>query len=234
MAMKRSAMDAHLVLNLGSRSGDSAFTDAQRNEFLNWALLDVASVRNWRAMKVLDEDAIKTRAGSRTYALPLNTKTVLNLQFYSVRSSLSYPMHYKPPEIFDEQILNKETAGSSQPFFYTWRGGDDIEVYPPTVYTGDSFHLYHVIWPEEFDLANDELCPLPRLERIIISMATGYGFESYRDFETANRYRKNAFKTMKRQARADGELSDWTPQWASERTKGNVRRAGFDVPAIPV
>jgi len=234
MVMKRSEMDAHLVRDLGSRGGGSAFTDAERNDFLNWALLDVASVRNWRAMKVLDEDAIKTKADSRVYALPLNTKTILNLQFYSVSSSLSYPMVYKPPEIFDEQVLNKETAGSSQPFWYTWRGGDDIEVYPPPYDTGDSFHLYHVIWPEEFDLVNDEPCPLPRLERVIIELATGYGFASYRDFEVANRHRKNAFKVLKRQARADGELDDWTPQWASERTQGNVRRAGYDVPAIPV
>ena len=220
MALKRSEMDAQILLNLGNRSN---ITLANRTVWLNWALTDVASLRDWRAMKKTDTDSMRTRAGGVEYEMPPNLKNIFDVSYQN--GVQSRPLQYKPPYIFRKQIPKPEEYGSGYPIVYTWEG-TIMRLYPPPDTNGLPLHIYGSYWPDEFLVASDEECPLPRLEHAIISLATSYGFEAIRDFRAARQWYQEGLKRMQRQARLDGDPEDWTPRWASERLR---TRVGDDV-----
>lgn len=227
MTMTRSEMEAHILLNVGNRTDLGTYD----TDWLNWALQDAASIRNWRDMKRPVANAIQTRADGLWYALPPDIKDLLNVTY--IDGAASHPLTYKPPEMFDAVFPRPEATGGGIPQFYTWQG-DWIKLYP--IPSEDRVHIdiFAAFWPDEFDSDVDDENPLKRLDAALIAQATAYAFRAYREWERAIHREAEFFRLIKRYARSDGTVSDWTPQYASERLKDRMGTHKFVVPAAGV
>ena len=224
MALKRSEMDSHLLMCLSNRSYSDVSTRTAaelRNDWLNWALQDMASVFNWRAMKVVDEDTIRTRTGALWYPLPDDLKDLLDVSYQD--GTMSRPLKYLPPEEFRKLIPDPTVYGSGWPFYYTWEG-NQLKMWRTPSNTGDAVHLYYVKWPDEFHTGTDEDCPIPRLEQAIIYLAASYGHAAVNNHKLSGQWSQKAVQQMMKLARNDGDPSDYTPQYASQRL--TARRGG--------
>ena len=217
MTMTRLEMQGHVQVNIGNRSD----LNTQIIDYLDWAVRDAASVRNWRDdMIVDDKGSISTVEGTKTYPLPSNTKDIISTVYYDDSISTSYSLRYMPPEHFDARHPNPEKDGNNRPQIFT-RRGNDIELMPIPAITGVPIFMRLAIWPDEMT-ADDDVCPLANLDYAIVFGATAYAMRAINDKGRGAEFENEFKKAMRRAARAENEPSAWTPQYASVRLRQNI------------
>ena len=140
--MLRSELDKHLNKLLGSRSGPDAFSDTERVDFLNFALEDAASIRDWRSMRIFDTDSVKTVAGRVEAELPKNIKHVLGGGAMYIRGALSHTLSYITPENFHKLYPEPISYGTGIPDVYTWEGLTTIKFHKVPSVSGIPIHLW--------------------------------------------------------------------------------------------
>ena len=89
MTMIKSEIEAQITLNLGNRTE----LNIHRLTWLNWALEDTASVRNWNSMKEWDKNSIRTVEGQMAYPFPAQTKDVMSVKFANDSDWQTPPQH---------------------------------------------------------------------------------------------------------------------------------------------
>jgi len=226
MALTKTQIIAQVKKNLGNR-GNLETTDILI--WLNWAMRDTASIRNWRIMQILDQTSVQTRIGAHWYALPPEVKDILGYVHYDDETQ-SRTLTYKQPHVFRRLWPHPESDGQNRPEFYTIEGSY-LKLYPiPN--EARKLHIFCAKWPIPFDVNSDEECPLGDLDQAIICLATSYGARQHKDWERMTVHKKDYIKLCKQYARIDGPPSDWTPQYASERIARQVSGSGLVVPAL--
>lgn len=218
MTMKRTNMIDHVKLNVGNRTG----IDSEIDDYLDWAIEDMASIRNWRCMKEWDTTNLKTRAETMHYELPPDVKDLLRVKY--VDGVMTRTLKFVDPDHYHELWPHPENDGAGYPEIYTWEG-DYLEIYPLASETGNPIHVFGAFWPDPFDDDQDEW-PIERTEKVGIARATQFAFEALKDMEWAYFWEQKFLKRLKRAARNDGNPSDWTPRWASVRMQ-RYRTTGY-------
>ncbi len=218
---------AHVRANLGSAT-DLA-SDTRVIDWINWAVEDTASVRNWADMKRWVRNEMTTQEGVHAYPLPIRTKDILTVKFYEGTSSTS--PFYVEPDLFDKRFPDPQSRGNGTPAFYTW-DEDGLKFSQAFSDTGIAVHLHLALWPELFTSGEEDmLCPLSRLEPAIVALATAYGFDTRSEPEKCMYWTRNWWKSVRRRAHAERTRSDWTLRYASIRVRDRARDA-FDVPPL--
>jgi hypothetical protein len=143
MAMLKSDMQEHIRMNLSERRN---LDSTRQLEWLNWALRDTAAICNWRSMKQLDSNNVKTTLGGLNYSMPANTKDILEARYSDGNSSRT--LTFVDPAQFRKTWPKPEQAGYGYPEYYTWEG-DLLKLYPIPSIAGKAIELYRVVWPEE-------------------------------------------------------------------------------------
>jgi len=225
MAMTRSELRTHVLANLGNNRTN---LNSLVNDWLDWALEDIASVRNWKDMKVLDTDSLHTVTGRVWYSFPKEVKDITNVRY--VNDSLSRSLVYKDWDMFQKEFPHPDQDGQSDPVYYTlW--GDNFQMYPLASESNKAIELMLVKWPDVMEADGDEF-PLPRLEKAAIARASAYAFGSLRDMKMSSFHDGKFWSMLKRQARSEGTVMDWTLVYASERLSGRWGRSGLSVPPL--
>lgn len=226
--MKRSELITHITRNLGNRSND---VTTYGIDWLNFALQDLAAIRNWRCMKELDENSLKTVAGRLYYAMPQNIKDVLEVHY--IDESMSRPLVYVEPVKFRNLYMHPENDGQSRPEKWT-REGDFIKLYPIPSETGKPIHMFCVKWPTEFNSTDDTENPLEKLDYALIARACVYGASSEADWGKRQVFSNICDKQVKKLARYDGPPSDYTPVYAGQQMVTRRRKGELIVHPIAI
>lgn len=219
--MLRSELDSHLNKLLGSRSGSDAFSDTERVDFLNFALLDAAAIRTWRSMQVFNTDSVKTVAGRVEAELPVNVKQVLGGGAIYMRGALSHVLKYLSPENYHKLYPEPTSYGTGIPSVYTWEGQTTIKFHKVPSVSNIPIHLWLSMYPEPFVTTTDEENPLPRLDRALIYLAAAYGEDHKDDLERAGYLRRIGNRILFRQARAESDVKDRDGGYASVRLRSS-------------
>ncbi|MFH1614872.1 MAG: hypothetical protein ABIG61_07300 [Planctomycetota bacterium] len=226
--MKRSELITHITRNLGNRSNDVTTYGV---DWLNFALQDLAAIRNWRSMKQLDENSLKTVEGRLLYAMPTNIKDILEVHY--VDEVMSKPLEYYTPVDFRKSFPHPENDGNGDPDIYTWES-EHIKLYPIPSETGKQVHLFCVRWPTEFNSTDDDENPLDKLDYALIARACAYGATAEGDWAKRQVFTNICDAQVKKLARSDGHPSDYTPVWAARQTASRKRRGELIVHPIAV
>jgi hypothetical protein len=210
--LTRSQMVTQVTTNLGTRSN---LVTSNGVIWLNWAMIDTASIFNWRSMKQLDTGSLRTRAGGLMYALPRNVKDILDLRWVNDGSN-SHTLSYVGPEFFRKRWAHPESDGQGQPAIYT-RDGDYLKLYPVPSESDKPLELFAAFWPAEFDSVEDANCPLERLEQAVVCRASMIGARAVGEWDKMNVFKGWYQDQIRQMQKIDGHPTDYTPQWASKR-----------------
>lgn len=223
--LTRDEMIAHVDGHLGNPSNIDA---SQRIDWLNWALEDIASVRNWRSMKVVTR--IPMVVGRAQYELDEDIVDITNC-VYKYETS-GYSMHYMTPDEFATAFPNPEETGQGFPRHYTWEA-NELRVYPFASNAEDEIEITVILWPTRFDTDFNAACPLRKLEPAIIFQAASYGAKRYSMWKRAAAFEREAMKIAKRRGRMEGEPKTWTPAWGTTRNPSYGQGRGVNIYISP-
>jgi hypothetical protein len=226
MAMLRSELASHVLQNLGNRTNlTSSITG-----WLNFALLDIAGLRNWRSLQKLDTTSLVTTANLEYYGLPKSLKDIIGVQY--IDGSSTTPLVYLPPAEFRNKFPHPATDGAGTPVWYT-RETEYLRLYPLANEADHPLYLMGVFWPDEFSSTEDTYNPLDRLDYALIAQATSYGFGALDVPDKKQYWHNEALRLCRMMARKDGEVADETASWTPGG--GSVQGSGFAaVPPVAV
>lgn len=216
MTMTRAQLRTQVKLNIGNRTD----LDDRINEWLDWSIEDVASIRNWRSMKIWDTDTLKTRAGGSHYSLPPRVKDILRCKY--IDESMTRTLTYMEPDHYHRLYPQPERYGSGFPRIYTWEG-DFLEIYPLASVSNKPIHMFITKWPPPFD-DDENLCPFRRLEKIVIARTSFYAHQALDNLARKREFELEFLQGVKLMGRIDGNPTDWTPRYASIRMRGYGER----------
>ena len=211
MSLKRSEIITQIKTGLGNRSN---LTDAVVLPWLNFALLDTAAIYNWRDLKEVDT-SIKTVIGKDYYVAPDNTKDIMGATYKD--EATSFPMLYMRPDQYRKAFPAPEEYGNAQPIYYTWEP-PYLRMYPLVSEAGKTIEIYRTKWPTEFNLDDDAECPISNMEQGIISRAIAIGARYTGEYDKMQLHDNVWQKQWKRYSRHELFPTDYTPQYAGERT----------------
>ncbi len=206
MSMTRSQMNTLVKQGYGNRSD----LDTHRTSWLNWALHDTASVRNWDDMIQRNREAVKTKVGQAYYPLPGRTKDIIRVIYRD--GSNTCTLKYMQEGDFDLAYPNPSEAGNGYPTLYVKRG-NEFQLHPQPSVGKAIIELHIALWPEDFDDTTDVESPLQRLDHALVNQAIAYAFSFVREWDQSQRYHHEWWKILRRAARAEGEPSNWQPVW---------------------
>jgi len=222
MTMNRTQLIAQVKLNIGNRTD----LDSRIDEWLDWSIEDIASVRNWRSMKVWDTDTLKTREGGMHYSLPPLVKDFLRVKY--IDGSMTRTLRYIDPDHYHRLYPHPETTGNGFPAIYTWEG-DYLEIYPLASVSNKPIHMFIAKWPPPFD-DDANLCPFDRLDKVVVARASYYAHQALDNLIRKREFEIEFLQGVKIAGRIDGNPTDWTPKYASIRMSGYRTRDYLSVP----
>ncbi len=212
MTLKKTEMTTQLTLCLGNR--DNMVTSYGLT-WLNWALNDAASVRNWKEMKKFDE-SLFTVQGRLYNPMPTDNKDIIWLWYKD--GAMSKRLTYIHPDTFATMYPHPEGDGLGVPSEYTIEG-NFLKLRPVPDESDKQLLMFCVKWPKDFNANEDPPCPLDKLDYAITAQAVSYGAAAMKDFDKVTYYRQEFYRKIRQMARLDGQPSDWTFQYASDRLR---------------
>lgn len=143
-------------------AADQGINEAQKN---------IARVRDFDELMVLDKTHAVTIDGTSLYHLTSGWTLVRPKDIYSIRlmdTDNSRKLKYVPPRELDEVIPYTDMVGEGRPTWYT-RRGMDVELFriPDAVYT---LYIFHSQWPVDLAADTDET-PFLNLDDVISTLA---------------------------------------------------------------
>lgn len=140
-------------------------------EGINEAQYNIARVRDFSELIVLDTDNALTQPNVKFYHIADDLKLVRPKDIYSIRymdGADSRKLIYTSPRVLDEVIPYTELLATGRPKFYT-RRGSQIELIPiPDA--SKPLYVVHSQWPPKLVEASDET-PYENLDDVIVTLA---------------------------------------------------------------
>ncbi len=210
-----------------NHAGRLDLTDARFLLHLNFVLEHVAGIRSWRNLTRWDEKTI-CQIASRYAAVPGTLRELINLIIEY--GTLSRTLEIIDPDVYDHRHPHPEDDGNQQPTDVCWRG-KNFEFYP---IPEQAYHckVYGVYWPDDFDLADDDVCPIEHAESALIYGTTSLMYESLGDVERASYWESKFGKALRRAAARDGGADGKTIQYAGESLRLRYKMTNRLTPVI--